>query len=73
MDLARDIAMHIAASRPVCLAAADVPKALLEQEKNIFISQAQESGKPPEIIEKMVSGRIQKYLNEITLLGQPFV
>ncbi|MBF8268879.1 MAG: elongation factor Ts [Gammaproteobacteria bacterium] len=73
MDLARDIAMHIAASRPVCIAVADVPRDLLEQEKRIFTSQAQDSGKPPEIIEKMVTGRIQKYLNDITLLGQPFI
>ena len=73
MDLAREIAMHIAASRPVCIAAADVPAEILEQEKRIFVSQAQDSGKPPEIVEKMVSGRIQKYLNDITLLGQPFI
>ena len=73
VDLAREIAMHIAWSNPVCIAATDVPKELLEQEKKIFFSQAQDSGKPPEIIEKMVSGRMQKYLNEITLLGQPFV
>ena len=72
-DLAKDIAMHIAASRPACIAPADVPKDLLEQERQIFTSQARDSGKPPEIIEKMVNGRVQKYLNEITLLGQPFV
>jgi elongation factor Ts len=72
-DLARDVAMHIAASRPVCVAAADVPKSLLDREKEIYAAQARDSGKPPEIIEKMVNGRVQKYLNEITLLGQPFV
>lgn len=73
VDLAKDIAMHIAASRPVCVAADDVPAELLEKEKEIFSAQAAESGKPPEIIEKMVQGRIGKYLKEVTLLGQPFV
>jgi elongation factor Ts len=72
-ELARDIAMHIAASKPVCINADEVPQQLLDQEKAVFISQAQESGKPAEIIEKMVSGRISKFLKEITLLGQPFV
>jgi len=72
-ELARDIAMHIAASKPVCINAEEVPQQLLDQEKAVFISQAQESGKPAEIIEKMVSGRISKFLKEITLLGQPFV
>jgi len=72
-ELARDIAMHIAASRPFCVNAEQVPQAMLDKEKEIFSAQAQESGKPPEIIEKMVVGRIKKYLGEITLLGQPFV
>ncbi len=72
-ELARDIAMHVAASRPVCVAEQDVPQDLLEKEKEIFAAQAAESGKPPEIIEKMVGGRIKKYLKEVTLLGQPFV
>lgn len=72
-DLARDIAMHIAASRPVCVEEADVPAQMLDKEKEIFSAQAKESGKPAEIIEKMVSGRIRKFLGEITLLGQPFV
>jgi len=72
-ELARDIAMHIAASKPVCIDADEVPQQLLDQEKAVFVSQAQESGKPAEIIEKMVSGRISKFLKEITLLGQPFV
>ncbi len=71
--LARDIAMHVAASRPVCVTADEVPAELLEKEKEIFTAQAQESGKPPEIIEKMIGGRINKFLKEITLLGQPFV
>jgi elongation factor Ts len=72
-ELARDIAMHIAASKPVCIQADEVPEALLENEKAVFKVQAEESGKPADIIEKMVSGRINKFLNEITLLGQPFV
>ena len=72
-ELARDIAMHIAASKPVCVAQADVPAELVEKEKEIFTAQAAESGKPAEIIEKMVSGRIAKFLNEQALYGQPFV
>jgi len=72
-ELARDIAMHVAASKPVCISADDVPAEVIEKEKEIFSAQAAESGKPAEIIEKMVTGRINKYLKEITLLGQPFV
>lgn len=72
-ELARDIAMHIAASKPVCVDESGVPAELLEKEKAIFSAEAAESGKPPEIIEKMVVGRIRKYLAEITLVGQPFV
>lgn len=72
-DLAKDVAMHIAASKPVCISSDQVPKELIEKEKEIYTAQAAESGKPAEIIEKMVSGRVSKYLKEITLLGQPFV
>jgi len=72
-ELARDIAMHIAASRPVCVSEDQIPAETLQQEKDIFAAQARESGKPDDIIEKMVSGRIAKYKKEITLLGQPFV
>ncbi len=71
--LAKDIAMHVAASKPVCVAEDDVPADLVEKEKEIFTAQAIESGKPPEIAEKMVTGRLRKYLAEITLLGQDFV
>jgi len=71
--LAKDIAMHIAASRPVCVSEDQVPQDVLDKEREIFAAQAAESGKPPEIIDKMVQGRIRKYLGEITLLGQPFV
>ncbi len=72
-ELAKDIAMHIAASKPVCVSAEEVDPALIEKEREIFRAQAEESGKPAEIIEKMVTGRINKFLKEITLLGQPFV
>lgn len=71
--LAKDIAMHVAASKPVCVSEDQVPADLLEKEKVIFVAQAEESGKPAEIVEKMVSGRIKKYLAEVTLLGQAFV
>ncbi len=72
-ELGRDIAMHIAASRPQAVSEADVDPALIEKEKEIFTAQALESGKPAEIVEKMIGGRINKFLKEITLLGQPFV
>ena len=72
-DLARDVAMHIAASKPVCIDESGVPQEMLDKEKEIFSAQAAASGKPADIIEKMVSGRIRKFLGEITLLGQPFV
>lgn len=72
-SLAKDIAMHIAASRPTCVSEDEVPADIIEKEKEIFSAQAAESGKPPEIIEKMIGGRIKKFLKEITLLGQPFV
>lgn len=72
-ELAKDIAMHVAASKPVCVSAEQVPSELLDKEREIFAAQAAESGKPPEIMEKMVEGRIRKYLNEVTLLGQSFV
>ncbi len=71
--LARDIAMHVAASRPVCVTEADVPPELLAKEREIFAAQAAESGKPAAIIDKMVEGRVKKFLGEVTLLGQPFV
>lgn len=72
-DLAKDIAMHIAASRPVCVTEAEVPADLIAKEREIYIAQAAESGKPPQIVEKMVAGRLQKFFKEITLLGQAFV
>jgi len=71
--LAKDIAMHVAASNPNCVSEDEVPAELIAREKEIFSAQAAESGKPPEIVEKMVGGRIKKFLKEITLLNQPFV
>ena len=72
-ELAKDIAMHIAASKPLYIDENNVANEVLDKEREIYIAQAQESGKPAEIIEKMVEGRIKKYIKEITLLGQPFV
>ena len=72
-DLARDIAMHVAASNPQYISADDVPADVKDKEREILIAQAADSGKPQEIIEKMVEGRIRKFLAEITLVGQPFV
>ncbi|MDH5425738.1 MAG: translation elongation factor Ts [Gammaproteobacteria bacterium] len=71
--LLKDIAMHIAATNPTCIDESQVPAEMLEKEKAILIAQAEESGKPAAIIEKMIGGRINKYLAEITLVGQPFV
>ena len=71
--LARDIAMHVAASQPRCVSPDEMPAEEVEKERGILIEQAQQSGKPPEIIEKMIVGRVAKWLGEITLVGQPFV
>ncbi|MBL8526782.1 MAG: elongation factor Ts [Burkholderiales bacterium] len=72
-QLGKDIAMHIAASKPLAVSKEEIPGALLEKEREIYAAQAAESGKPANIIEKMVEGRVVKYLAEVTLLGQPFV
>ena len=71
--LAKDLAMHVAASRPLCVSAEQVPQAELDKERGIYKAQAEESGKPADIVAKMVEGRLRKYLEEVTLLGQPFV
>ncbi|MDH5302322.1 MAG: translation elongation factor Ts, partial [Gammaproteobacteria bacterium] len=71
--LAKDIAMHIAASKPNCVSADQMPADLIEKEREIFMAQAADSGKPADIIAKMVDGRITKFLKENTLEGQPFV
>ena len=72
-ELAHDIAMHVAAINPVCIDESGVPAETLETEKRIFTEQAEASGKPADIVEKMVTGRVAKFLKEITLVGQPFV
>ena len=72
-QLAKDLAMHIAASKPVSLSQAEVPAELIAKERSIAEQKAAESGKPAEIVAKMVEGSVQKYLKEVTLLGQPFV
>ena len=72
VELARNIAMHVAAMSPACVDEAGVPAETLERERRIFSEQAEASGKPAEIIEKMVAGRVAKFLKEITLVGQTF-
>jgi elongation factor Ts len=72
-SLGRDLAMHIAASKPICVSREQVSPELLERERQIYAAQAAESGKSGDIVTKMVEGRIAKYLAEVTLLGQPFV
>ncbi|WP_290650195.1 translation elongation factor Ts [Aquisalimonas sp.] len=72
-QLGRDIAMHIAASNPMAVDEQGIPAEVLEKERGILKAQAEESGKPPEIVEKMLDGRVKKFLKETTLLGQPFV
>lgn len=73
VDLARDIAMHVAALNPQCVSDADVPAEKLAKEREILAAQARTEGKPEEIVEKMVDGRMRKFLAEITLTGQSFV
>lgn len=72
-QLGRDIAMHVAASQPVCVDESGMPSDVVEKERAILKAQAEESGKSAEIIEKMLDGRMKKFLKETTLLGQPFV
>ncbi len=72
-SLARDIAMHVAAINPTCIDESGVPAETLDNERRILTEQAKDSGKPAEIVEKMVDGRMRKFLKEITLVGQPFV
>jgi len=71
--LARDIAMHVAAINPMVIRAEDVPEEVLAKESEIYSAQARESGKPEEIIEKMISGRLRKFVAEVSLMEQPFV
>lgn len=72
-ELGKDLAMHIAACKPICVSRDNVPAGKIEEERNIYTQQAAASGKPAEIVAKMVDGRINKFLAEVTLLGQPFV
>ncbi|EKD70017.1 MAG: hypothetical protein ACD_46C00671G0005 [uncultured bacterium] len=72
-ELARDIAMHIAASRPIVILPSEVSEEVVAKEKEIYMAQAATSGKPQDIIEKMVAGRLKKFLDEVSLVGQPFV
>jgi len=72
-QVGKDVAMHIAAMKPVALSSDQVPADLIEKERSVASLKAAESGKPADIVAKMVEGRINKYLSEITLLGQPFV
>jgi len=72
-QLGKDLAMHIAATNPNCISTDDVPAETLDTERRFLSEQAEQEGKPAEIVAKMVEGRLRKYLNEITLLGQPFV
>lgn len=72
-DVGKDIAMHIAASKPLCISKSEVPADVLDKEKDIAKAQAEASGKPAEIIEKMVLGKVNKFLKESTLLGQSFI
>lgn len=72
-EVGKDLAMHIAFAKPQYVAKADVPAEIVARERDIATARARESGKPPEIVAKMVEGGVNKFLGEITLLGQPFV
>lgn len=72
-DLGRDLAMHITAINPMVVTSAEVPQDVLAKEREIYSSQAAESGKPADIVEKMVEGRVRKFLAEVSLVDQPFV
>ena len=72
-EFARQVAMHVAAANPQALSAAELDQSIVEREKNILTEQARESGKPEQVIEKMIQGRMKKFFAEVTLLGQDFV
>jgi elongation factor Ts len=72
-DLAKDVSMHVAAVNPQVVSPADMSAEAIEKEKDIYTAQAQESGKPAEIIEKMIGGRLKKFLSENSLVEQAFV
>jgi elongation factor Ts len=73
LEFGKDIAMHIAASKPIAVLPEELPKDMLDKEKEICLAQVEASGKPPAILEKMIVGRMQKFINESTLVKQPFV
>ena len=72
-ETSKDVAMHVAASNPICINNEGVPEEMVSREERIFRDQAASSGKPPEIINKMIQGRMKKFFKEVTLLGQPFI
>ena len=72
-SLAKDIAMHVAATNPICLSRDEIDHDVLEREKAIYLTQAKESGKPQEIMDKMVEGKLNRFLSEVSLISQPFV
>ena len=72
-DLAKDIAMHVAATNPICLSSDQIDQDVLEREKAIYLTQAKESGKPQEIMDKMVEGKLKRFLSEVSLVSQAFV
>ena len=72
-SLAKDIAMHVAAFNPLCLSESDLDSEILEREKAIYLVQAEDSGKPKEIMEKMIEGKLKRFLSEVSLLSQDFV
>jgi elongation factor Ts len=72
-ELAKDLAMHVSATNPSCLNAEDIDQELLERERSIYLAQAEESGKDPAIMEKMVEGKVKRFLSEVTLVSQGFV
>ena len=72
-ELGKGIAMHIAASHPICIAEADIPEKVIEAERSIFVAQANESGKSDDIVARMVDGKLKKFMKENTLLGQAYV
>jgi elongation factor Ts len=72
-ELAKDLAMHVSATNPSCLNAEDIDQELLERERSIYLAQAEESGKDAAIMEKMVEGKVKRFLSEVTLVSQGFV
>ena len=72
-EFGRQVAMHIAAANPQALSSDDLDPSIIEREKSVLTEQARESGKPEQVIEKMIEGRMKKFFSEVTLLGQDFV